>query len=96
MGDLRHKNVELLEFKEVGNRLFSEWSMKYVRSSSVVDRILKETGLRTFDPYALDSYTINLIGEAFSNYHEPDDAAPHAPQQPISQKKSGLFGFLKK
>ncbi len=93
-GDQRHKQVELLEFKEVGERLFSEWSMKYIRSTQVVEKILKETGAKTFNPYELDSYTINLIAEAFSNYHDHEGSGT-APQAHAKQKKS-LFGFLKK
>jgi hypothetical protein len=94
--DSRHKDVQILEFKEVGRRLFSEWSMKYVKSASVVDKILKETGVRTFNPYELDSYMLNMIAEAFSNYHEPENA-PMEHQGGVKQKKSsGFFGFLKK
>jgi len=92
--DPRHKEVELLEFKEVGNRLFEEWSMKYIRSTVVVDKIVKETGLRSFDPYQLDSYTINAIADTFSSHHESssDTFSNHKPKA----KKTGLFGFLKK
>ncbi|WP_353570316.1 BLUF domain-containing protein [Candidatus Albibeggiatoa sp. nov. BB20] len=90
-GDSRHKEVELLEFKEVGNRLFEEWSMKYVRSSTVVEKILKQVGTKTFNPYELDSYTIHMLAEAFSNQQESENKAA---EQPAKPKKTRLFGFL--
>lgn len=70
--DSRHKDVELLEFKDVEERYFEEWSMKYVNSANVISNILKQTGLKKFNPYLLDSYTLNAMTEAFRDYVPPD------------------------
>lgn len=94
LADPRHTDVQLLEFKEVGSRFFSEWSMKYIRSMTVVNRILKETGVNTFNPYQLDNYVINAIAEAFRDYQESDAAAVNV--QSAKDKKSGFFNFLKR
>jgi hypothetical protein len=66
--DPRHKDVELLEFKDISERYFEEWSMKYVSSANVIFKILKQTGLRKFNPYLLDSYTLNAMTEVFRDY----------------------------
>lgn len=94
--DPRHTDVELLEFKEVGERLFDEWSMKYIRCSSVVDKILKQTGIRTFNPHELDSYTVNMLAEAFSSHQESEHhtETEQASKSVTKQKKTGLFGFF--
>ena len=70
--DPRHKDVELLEFKEISERYFEEWSMKYVNSTNVIFKILKQTGLKKFNPYLLDSYALNAMTEVFRDYAPPD------------------------
>ncbi len=69
--DQRHDDVQILDFKEIATRYFEEWSMKYIRSTSVITKIMKETGLREFNPYLLDSYTLDMMGRAFRDYAEP-------------------------
>jgi len=88
MQDQRHSNVQLLEFKEVGSRYFEDWTMKYVPSATVISKILKETGMRHFNPYLLDNYTLNLMAVAFRE-HQPVEAAPQV--ESVKQKKSGLL-----
>ncbi len=70
--DSRHENVQILEMKEVTERYFGDWSMKYVPSAAVIKRIMQETGLRQFDPYAIDNYTVNAMMESFRNYRDAD------------------------
>jgi hypothetical protein len=86
--DERHTNVQLLEVKEVGSRYFDEWSMKYLGSMTVITKILRSSGMKEFNPYLLDSYTINAVMEVFRDYNEPEvtDAG-------VKRKKSfmGLF-----
>jgi len=88
--DARHKDVQILELKEINIRYFSEWSMKYVRSTHVADTVLKETGMRSFNPYELDGYTLNLLLEAFRNHQEHDE--PHQAEK----GKSSFWGMFKK
>ncbi|MCV6637791.1 BLUF domain-containing protein [Candidatus Albibeggiatoa sp. nov. NOAA] len=93
--DPRHTEVELLEFKEVGDRLFEEWSMKYVRCSTVVDKILRQTGVRSFNPHELDSYTVNILAEAFSSQSNSENTAATEEHGSIKKKKHHLFGFFR-
>lgn len=52
--DERHHDVLLLEYSEISMRLFSNWSMAYVRISDMTKPILIKYGANaTFDPYAM-------------------------------------------
>lgn len=88
--DTRHTNIQILEFKEIGNRYFENWTMKYIRSAAVIEKILKETRMKEFNPYLLDTFALNAMATAFRDYVEPvvpveKEAAP---------KKKGNFGIL--
>jgi hypothetical protein len=74
--DERHTNLQIIEFKEVSERYFEEWSMKYVHFPYVIAKILRETGLEEFNPYLLDGYAIQAMAEAFRNHHEPEMPKP--------------------
>jgi hypothetical protein len=87
--DDRHTRLQLLEFKEVSSRYFEEWSMKYVRFPHVIAKILRESRLKEFNPYLLDSFAVNGIAEAFRNHHDPEIVAPAlmTESQPIPHLK---------
>jgi hypothetical protein len=87
--DPRHKDVELLEFKDINERYFEEWSMKYVSSANVIFKILKQTGLRKFNPYLLDSYSLNAMTEVFRDYVPTDKVETGVP----NVKKRGFSFF---
>ncbi len=70
--DERHTNVQLLELKEVGSRFFDDWTMKYLGSTQVIAKILRNSGMKEFNPYLLDSYTINSVMETFRDYTEEE------------------------
>lgn len=90
MVDPRHNDVQILEFKEVGHRYFGEWTMKYVRSATVISKILKETGAKDFNPYLLDNYALNAMAEAFRDHHESDAAPTAVPEVGVAKKKSNF------
>lgn len=93
--DQRHKDVELLELKEVGNRYFDDWTMKYVPSANVISKILRETGMRQFNPYQLDNYTANAMIEAFRDAEAAD--SKDSPVAAVKRNKGfGLMGIFKK
>lgn len=103
MIDERHTQVEVLEFREVVERYFDEWTMKYVGSMKVISKILKETGQKEFNPYSIDNYTLNLMMDAFRNYQVPADSPstnnPDAAVLPPElssgvQKKKSSFDIL--
>lgn len=90
--DERHDDVQLLDFKEVSFRYFEEWSMKYIRSTTVIEKILKETGLRQFNPYHLDSHTLDSMGKAFRDYVEPTN--PVVETEGVRKKSSSGFNMM--
>ena len=56
VGDERHKDVTLVEYSEIENRDFADWSMAYVRTDDVDSGILLRYSADTvFDPFALSS-----------------------------------------
>lgn len=88
--DHRHKNIQLLEFKEIGSRYFENWTMKYIRSATVIDKILKETGMKEFNPYLLDTFALNAMAAAFRDYIEPAVSI----EKEATSKKKNSFGIL--
>lgn len=90
--DQRHTKVEILEFKEVADRYFAKWTMKYVGSMNVISKILKETGLKEFNPYLVDNYTLNSMAEVFRDYNEPE--TPVVADTSGVKKKKGNFDIL--
>jgi len=88
LADQRHTDIQLLEFKEIGARHFADWTMKYVRSAAVIDKIMSETRMKEFNPYGLDTVTLNMMGEAFRDYIEP--TTPVEKEGVAVKKKSGL------
>lgn len=86
--DQRHADIHILEFKEIATRYFADWTMKYVRSAVVIEKILKETRMKEFNPYGLDTVTLNMMAEAFRAYIEP--TTPIEKEGVAVKKKTGL------
>ncbi|AUI69606.1 BLUF domain-containing protein [Beggiatoa leptomitoformis] len=96
VADDRHTNVQVLEFREIGSRSFEEWSMKHVRSPSVMAKIMRETKMREFNPYLLDTFSLHAMADAFRNHLEPD--VPNSTFNHKSElvvKKKGNLDILK-
>jgi len=67
--------------------------MKYVRSAAVIEKILRETRMKEFNPYELDTVTLNMMGEAFRDYAEPTapvETTPIEREGVAVKKKSGM------
>jgi len=63
--DKRHIDVTLLEFKDISERLFSSWSMAYVRIEDLTKPILlKYSASTVFNPFEMSSeQTLGFIKE---------------------------------
>jgi len=48
--DSRHKNIKLFETKEIEQRTFGDWSMKYISKRSSIQQFCQEMGLEVFTP----------------------------------------------
>ncbi|MFD2166332.1 BLUF domain-containing protein [Thalassotalea euphylliae] len=54
LNDKRHNDIVLLEYSEITEREFSQWSMAYVPESSLTAPLnLKFSGSSIFDPYQM-------------------------------------------
>lgn len=53
--DKRHRDVTLISFEDIDQRLFPAWSMAYVRISDLTEPILiKYTPKKAFDPFDMN------------------------------------------
>ena len=56
--DTRHKDIKLLSRKTISTLSYSDWAMKFVPIEKDMNRLLKEGGYKTFDPYQFDDQMI--------------------------------------
>ena len=93
--DPRHINIQTLLVKRIGNRQFSNWSMKYVASEDNVTRLLKQKGMSEFNPYEFDEAMIeevlNLFTSEVDNTSGPDQ---NYTSEAKKTKKKGFFARL--
>jgi hypothetical protein len=54
-GDRRHSKLEIIDYKEIDKREFTNWSMGYIPSASMSNSlILKFSGSSKFNPYEMN------------------------------------------
>ena len=54
MQDIRHKDVTLLEYCDVRERQFADWSMAFLKAAELEQQMLRKHAIgERFDPYAL-------------------------------------------
>lgn len=63
--DQRHKDLVLLEYSDITQHLFENWSMAYVRIDELTEPIINKYGFDSkFDPYRLNGpKTLDFIKE---------------------------------
>lgn len=59
--DPRHTRVQTILVKRIKQRLFADWSMKYVALEHQVGRILQQHGHATFNPYIFSEAMIEQM-----------------------------------
>ena len=52
--DTRHTDLHTLSLKEISQRSFSDWEMKYLPAEDDVKKLLGTFGMTEFNPYAFD------------------------------------------
>ncbi len=72
--DKRHSEVQLLELKEISYRYF-EYYLTAANTKTIINKVMKESGMRVFNPYLLDSHCLSLLAEGFKNIIDPSPAA---------------------
>ena len=72
MMDERHAQVTLLEYSDIHQRVFSNWSMAYVRMDEVTAHILLKFGpTAVFDPFGMTAQqALGFIREIAEKRHQ--------------------------
>jgi hypothetical protein len=79
VNDARHRDVELLSVQRIDERLFPDWSMKYVAVEEKIRDLLAESGLTEFNPYSFDEAFCDRLIRCFV---EQRDASERPKGQP--------------
>ncbi len=75
--DKRHTQVTLLEYEEIEERAFGEWSMAFVLAHDMDKRILRKySGRKTFDPFALSPGQAHNLMVEFAKQHRKQSVEP--------------------
>ena len=54
VNDTRNKDVTLLDYADIDERVFEKWSMAYVRANDLTESLITKYGAgKSFDPYAM-------------------------------------------
>lgn len=62
LNDLRHENILLLDYSEVAEREFSDWSMGYIpEMNSTMPVNLKYSTSSKFDPYNMSGHSAHKL-----------------------------------
>ena len=68
LNDKRHQRIIMLDYEEIGEREFSQWTMGYIPESSLTAPInLKFSGTPEFDPYEMSGESAHGLMKALSD-----------------------------
>jgi len=59
--DPRHKNIKLFETKEIEQRTFGDWSMKYISKRSSIQQFCQEMGFEVFTPCDFNQEQVDAL-----------------------------------
>ncbi|WP_233128838.1 BLUF domain-containing protein [Halovibrio salipaludis] len=88
-GDSRHRDVKALSFEDIDQRMFPDWSMKYLPVADEVSRLLAKRN-QAFNPYAFDDAMVSELLEACAQGKDPTEATAGTKPKPPLWKR--LFG----
>ena len=95
--DERHKDIKLLSREPISALSYTDWAMKYVPLENEMTRLLKEGGLKSFDPYRFDNAMVQKVMNLLRRSTDPTTAAEveNLLQQsmtvPATEKSSGAL-----
>ncbi|WP_221797789.1 BLUF domain-containing protein [Oceanobacter mangrovi] len=96
--DSRHSHARILRMHGIQERLFSDWSMKYVSAEQEVKTFLQERNVEVFNPFRFQEALIDELMLFFCQA-SPASIATTAQldltAQPVN-KQTGLWGKLGK
>jgi len=94
--DPRHRDVEVLSATSPGERLFNQWSMKYVPIEGVVQKLVVRHGFTRFHPYDFNETLINeLLTECVAGTDPTAQSiADSPPRARETAHRPGMWGRL--
>lgn len=69
--DPRHRDLEVLSRESIESLSFMDWNMKYVSVDQKVQDLLKQNGMKRFDPYQFSPEMIKQLVDVFHQLPEP-------------------------
>ena len=88
--DKRHRHARIIRLQGISERLFSDWSMKYVPAEKEVRQFLRQEGIDLFNPFRFEEAVIDRLLLFFHRSEEPEALA----EKPAGS--SGRGGFWKR
>lgn len=92
--DPRHEDVQILEVREMDQRYFAGWSMKYIAAETMQYQIIQKLGMQEFDPYKLNTAAIDRLLKLSRGYYDTSDNGPSAAA--TAQPRQGFLGWLRR
>ncbi|BCM24531.1 BLUF domain-containing protein [Methyloradius palustris] len=77
--DPRHKDLKLLSRKEISERSFPDWSMKFVGIGTEMKRLLAGYGYKSFDPYSFSPEVTQAVMGLLHAAADPTESSTIAP-----------------
>lgn len=95
-GDDRHKDFKVVLQRNITERQFTDWSMKYIPTNATVKGMLARAGYDRFDPYQFDQKTIEDLLSTFRELRaQADKPIPsHASQPEVRTNDSGALPYV--
>lgn len=76
LNDHRHRNVTLLSKRAVPQRMFTQWSMKYMNVDSKIRRLLQVENLHSFQPHSFSDLMVDRLLDELRDSSEKRRPAP--------------------
>jgi hypothetical protein len=87
--DPRHKDVHILGAGKVSQRIFSDWSMKYMPIESSIKLLLTKHGYTSFDPYKFDAQIVDeLLAECVKGVDLTESVITNRSKERLNSKAS--------
>ena len=95
MQDDRHDSFEIVKVSPVSERLFNNWSMKFIPLENDIKKLLREFGHDQFSPQILDEALIDRMVDLFAHAASPESRPDQNYQDKAKHRKPSLWTRIK-
>lgn len=92
MQDSRHTGVQILKVNPVEERIFKNWSMKYIPLEEKVAKLLSSHDMDRFNPYEFSAWLIDDMVELFAKVANPESQ----PDQDYTKYQPAESGWIQR